>query len=336
MEKITYNNKAAYNALFHKSRFKIEDEIEESRFSLPDYVGIFLTKNDESLPVFAPVGSCEKVYSRKSSKNGDHSGARIVLTRDNFGHRATGLGGVGGTKCEAIDIVAGSLSASKQLRDGDTQSRANFAEDGARLYLTERGDVSSYFATATSETNGVFEPSLYKSGAALKADHTLIIGRERVRILAGPSKYDDGERLVNGLEGITPIIEIGGTSSEKHQPVVLGDNLVKYLDKMNEEMAFLLKKIISLELDLTQYKTSMSFHQHPAAGVGAVATFPDPFFAIPEMLDSVPQQINSTSEAIISEYNKQILKLQAVGMPNLGITGTKENKILSSIVYIGE
>jgi hypothetical protein len=286
---------------------------------------------------FLPLkGLVKRFILERSSKNGDNSGARIVLTRDNFGHRATGLGGIGGTKCEAIDIVAGSLSAAKQLKDGDTQSRANFAEDGARLYLTERGDISSYFATATSETNGVFEPSLYKSGAALKADHTLIIGRERVRILAGPSKYDDGERLVNGLEEITPIIEIGGTSSEKHQPAVLGDNLVKYLDKMSDEMAFLLKKIINLELDLTQYKTSMSFHQHPAAGVGAVATFPDPFFAIPEMLDSVPKQINSTSEAIISQYNKQILKLQAIGMPNLGITGTKEDKILSSIVYIGE
>jgi hypothetical protein len=336
MKKITYKNKAAYNALFHTSRFKIEDEIEEGLFSIPDYVGIFLTKNDESLPVFAPEGSCEKIYSRKESKNGDKSGARIVLTRDNFGHRATGLGGIGGTKCEAIDIVAGSLSAAKQLKDGDTQSRANFAEDGARLYLTERGDISSYFATAASETNGVFEPSLYKSGAALKSDHTLIIGRERVRILAGPSKYDGGERLVNGLENIVPIIELGGTSSEKHQPAVLGDNLVDYLNKMNDQMGFLLQKIINLELNLTQYKTSMSFHQHPAAGVGAVATFPDPFFAIPEMLESIPEQINSTSESIINEYNKQILKLQAVGIPELGIAGSEDNKILSSIVYIGE
>tara|TARA_R110000772_G_scaffold49433_2_gene113814 strand:+ start:205 stop:1215 length:1011 start_codon:yes stop_codon:yes gene_type:complete len=336
MEKITYNNKAAYNALFHKSRFKIEDEIEESRFSLPDYVGIFLTKNDESLPVFAPVGSCEKVYSRKSSKNGDHSGARIVLTRDNFGHRATGLGGIGGTKCEAIDIVAGSLSASKQLRDGDTQSRANFAEDGARLYLTERGDVSSYFATATSETNGVFEPSLYKSGAGLKADHTLIIGRERVRILAGPSKYDDGERLVNGLEKITPIIEIGGTSSEKHQPAVLGDNLVKYLEKIADQFNEVEKRIQELRSDLTEYKVAMAFHQHVGAGVGAIVTFPDPIVAIPSALDSIPTFINDTSKTILQKYNTEVERMRAVGIPKIGITGTKENKILSSIVYIGE
>ena len=64
------------------------------------------------------------------------------------------FGGAGATKCEAIDIVAGSLSSAK-TKTGKTQSRANFAEDGARIYLTERGDVNAYFATAKSDGAGV-------------------------------------------------------------------------------------------------------------------------------------------------------------------------------------
>lgn len=101
--KTNYNSKAAYNATIHKCRLEIEEEIEDTLSdNLPDDVGIFLTSNNESLPVFYPVGSCERVISRKST-NGLHAGARIVLTRDNFGHRATGLGGAGMTKCEAID-----------------------------------------------------------------------------------------------------------------------------------------------------------------------------------------------------------------------------------------
>jgi len=335
MSGVDINDKASYNATYHNSRFKIEEQIDEWVGEELSRVGIFLTKNNESLPAFYPVGACERVFSRKKI-NGMDAGARIVLTRDNYGHRATGLGGLGATKCEAIDIVAGSLSCARQLKDGSTQSRANFAEDGARLYLTERGNVNAYFATAKSETAGVSASSKKKSGVGLKADHTLIIGRERVRILAGFSKYDGGERLVNGASEIKPIIEIGATSGERHHKAVLGDNLVKYLEKMNEEIAKLNEKILNLQLDLTQYKASMAFHQHNGAGLGGIVTFPDPFFAVPEALTAVPEQINSTADSIIQEYNRKIKEIQAFGMPDLGIEGSSEHKILSSTVYIGE
>ena len=170
-ERITYNNKAAFNAISHKNRCAIEKQITdfESDFEadfpeeiMEDCTGLFLTKRKEKMPVFHPVGSCEKVISRNRSALGLHSGSRIVLTKDNHGHRATGLGGAGATKCEAIDIVAGSLSCAKEIKDDKTQSRANFAEDGARIYLTERGDINSYFATAASETTCTppWKPSL--------------------------------------------------------------------------------------------------------------------------------------------------------------------------------
>ena len=337
-----YNSKAAYNSIIHKSRFSIEEEIEEEIEDLPTSLksldhrtGIYLTKNSESMPVFAPRGSCERIFSRKEV-NGEAAGARIVLTRDNFGHRATGLGGIGATKCEAIDIVAGSLSCSRTVKDGNTQSRANFAEDGARLYLTERGDISAYFATAVSETSGVFEPSKFKSGAGLKADHTLIIGRERVRILAGLSKYDGGERLVNGSAGAKPIIEIGATSSETHQPAVLGDNLVKYLKDVNEILFNLNQKITSMEIDLLRYKFAMASHQHTGAGVGAIVTLPDPISAIPAFLKSVPETLNNITVTVNDEYNKIIKEMRFFGLPEVGIEGAKEDKILSSTVYIGE
>jgi len=332
-----YNSKAAYNATIHKCRLEIEEEIgDKLSDDLPDDVGIFLTTNNESLPVFYPQGSCERIYSRKGGKKELHSGARIVLTRDNFGHRATGLGGAGMTKCEAIDIVAGSLSSSKTLKDGNTQSRANFAEDGARLYLTERGDVNAYFATAKSNTTGVSASSKMKSGVGLKADHTLIIGRERVRILAGLSKYSDGERLVNGNSEFKPKIEIGATSSEKHHRAVLGENLVTYLNKVNQTIQELSSKVLSLEFELARYKMAMAGHTHTGVGTGAIQTFPDVFFAIPEAAAVVPKTMNSTKEAIIETYNNEVKRFQAFGIPAIGLEGSKDLKILSSTVYIGE
>ena len=339
MKKINYKSTVAYNAIFHKNRCEIEEEVDESLefdYAVEDCVGIFLTKNKESLPIFHPIGSCERVISRKTSNEGLHAGSRIVLTRDNHGHRATGLGGAGATKCEAIDIVAGSLSCAKEIKTGETQSRANFAEDGARIYLTERGDVNAYFATAKSNSPGVSQSSKMKSGIGIKSDHTLVIGRERVRILAGVSMYDGGERLVTGIQPAKPIIEIGGTSSEVHHPAVLGNNLVKYLKEMNKTISTLNEKVASLELDLLDYKFSMATHQHQGAGIGAIVTFPDPVSAVPEFLLSVAPVINKTTKTIIDEYNQVIKELGYFGMPDIGIEAAADRKILSSTVFIGE
>jgi|GEM_PF-2513515 hypothetical protein len=337
MKNIPYTNKAAYNAISHENRCNIEEEVEEIlEHQLEACVGIFLTDNKEFLPVYAPVGSCERVVSRKKSLRGDHTGARIVLTRDNHGHRATGLGGAGATKCEAIDIVAGSLSCAKDIKTGKTQSRANFAEDGARLYLTERGDVNAYFATAKSDTAGVYASSKFKSGVGLKSDHTLIIGRERVRILAGVSKYDNGERLVTGNEPAKPVIEIGATSSERHHPAVLGTNLVKYLKKVNEQMNKVNAKITNLEIAFLQYKLAMAKHQHIGAGTGAIVTFPDFIEAVPEFLEEVPRTINNITITVTEQYNKIVSDYSYFGMPEIGVEGTIDEKILSSTVYLGE
>lgn len=326
----------AYNAIIHENRFFIEEEIDDEIANMSRKTGLFLTDNNESLPVFAPVGGCEKIFSRKESESGDKSGARIVLTRDNFGHRATGLGGAGATKCEAIDIVAGSLSCSKELKNGKTQSRANFAEDGARIYLTERGDINAYFATAKSDSAGVSASSKMKSGIGIKSDHTLVIGRERVRILAGVSKYDGGERLVTGNQPTKPIIEIGATSSERHHKAVLGDNLVKYLKEVNDTISDLNQKIASIEIDLLRYKFAMAKHVHPGVGQGVVITFPDFSSAVPAFLDSVPDTLNTITSTIADEYNQIITELKYFGLPNLGIEGSEDHKILSSTVYIGE
>lgn len=340
-ERITYNNKAAFNAISHKNRCEIEKEIAEYEADFPeeimeDCTGIFLTKRKEKMPVFHPVGSCERVISRNTSALGLHSGARIVLTKDNHGHRATGLGGAGATKCEAIDIVAGSLSCAKEIKDDKTQSRANFAEDGARIYLTERGDINSYFATAASTTSKVHHSSLMKSGIGIKADHTLVIGRERVRILAGVSKYDGGERLVTGPDVAKPVIEIGATSAEVHHPAVLGNNLVKYLKKVNEQMNKINAKITNLEIKFLEYKFAMALHQHQGAGVGAIVTFPDPVQAGAEFMQEVPDTINNITKTVTDQYNKIVADYKYFGMPNIGLEGSSDEKLLSSTVYLGE
>lgn len=333
MADIKVDSRSAYNALVHDTRRKEEGMsalVEET----PPRVGIFLTEDNESLPVFAPVGEAEKVISRKKTRK-RHSGARIVLTKDNYGSRATGLGGAGGTKCEAIDIVAGSLSCEDKIFTSDTRSRANFASDGARIYLTERGDINHYFATeAGDEVTTV--SSKMKSGIGIKADHTLVIGRERVRILAGLGKFQGGERLVNGLAGgnVTPRIEIGSIVENDYQPAVRGDNLVKYLKEMNDQVSTLAEKIIDLETKLLEYQFAMAFHEHIGGGLGVVVVGPS-ITAGTAAMKSVPDFLNTTTTAIVDEYNRSLEGFHALGMPDSGIKGNREDYILSNTVFIG-
>ena len=163
-----------------------------------------------------------------------------------------------------------------------------------------------------------------------------MIGRERVRILAGASKYEGGERLATGQDPAKPIIEIGATSSERHHRAVLGENLVKYLKDLNKTISSLNEKIVSLEIDLLRFKFAMARHQHTGVGTGAIVTFPDPISTIPEFLQSVPETMNSITTTITKEYNKVMDELKYFGLPDVGIEGSADSKILSSTVYIGE
>jgi hypothetical protein len=324
------NSQGAYSELRSNARDLIESELEKAQEDpgFPANTGLFLTEDDEFLPVFAPLGAVEKIWSRKG-----RSGARIVLTKDNYGHRATGVGGIGGIQCEAIDIVAGALSTSKKVRTGNCKTRANFIEDGARIYLTERGDIQHYFALGNA-SKAVSVSSALKSGIGIKADHTLIIGRERVRIVAGFCKAKGGERLVNLNENVTPRIELAATNDDKAQPAILGDNLVKYLKKMAERIDKLTTKCQSLEEKILRYRTALALHVHSGAGIGYIQTFPDPVL-VSNAMTNVGTFFNTTRENIIDTYNNYIEDMMVFGISNEMVGAPEDSKLRSNTVFIG-
>ena len=308
--------------------------------------GIFLTEDSESLPVFGPVGAVEQVWARTTStdpksKKGGPAGARIVLTKDNYGSRATGLGGAGFYVCEAIDIVAGSLTCEQELKTASCQSRANFATDGARIYLTERGDIQSYFALG-EPSQAVSISSDLKSGIGIKADHTLIIGRELVRITAGKGAFDGGERLVNGNNEPIPRIEIGAATDPDSQPAVLGHNLEKKLGYIKDEFLKVFQKIQDIELKILQNKYALAAHFHQGAGLGAITTFPDTQL-ISEAMEGLMKPdggyLNATRSNVIDSMKQEINTYGSEGIPLMEggkfINPDESTKILSNTVYIG-
>ena len=311
-----------------------------------DGSGMFLTEIHEDLPIFGTKGQCESVWARKtissddSGKGGGKCGSRIVLTRDNYGSRGTGLGGQGATMCEAIDIVAGSLSCEKKLRTSKTRARGNFITDAARIYLTERGNIQHYFALGkASEATSV--SSNLKSGIGIKADHTLIIGRELVRILAGLSNAHGGERMVNGQDyssGLQPRIELAATGDDGAQPAVLGDNLIKHLERVDEEFKSLYDRIQTIETKLIRYKHLLAGHFHSGAGIGYIQTFPDPV-PISDALSSTGKFFDGTTRNVIVGMNMELMKYNWKGLRDeLGRTiadGPLDQKLLSKTVHIG-
>ena len=290
--------------------------------------GLFLTRDSESLPVFGPVGDIENIWARASSKEGPNgeggpAGARIILTKDNYGSRASGMGGKGFSMCEAIDIVAGSLSCEKTLKTGACRSRANFATDGSRIYLTERGDIQNYFGLGEA-ASAVSVSSDLKSGIGIKADHTLIIGRELVRIVAGLGNFEGGERLVNQQDydkGVIPRIELAAVG-DIAQPAVLGNALTQRLDQVKDEFINVYQKIWEMEQKLIQFKYSLAFHVHSGAGIGAIQTFPDPVLVSEAMqglakpqsgfLDVTRREITDTMNLELDNYSWKGIKSEGI------------------------
>jgi len=332
------NNLGAYKILKDKDRLNIESDIQntiKTNPAFPKNTGLFLTEDDESLPIFGPVGNVEHIISRKGGIGNDgHAGARIVLTKDNYGHRGTGLGGHGFTMCEAIDIVAGSLSCEEKTYTGSTTTRANFITDGARIYLTERGDIQHYFAIG-KRSEAVSLSSKMKSGIGMKADQTLIMGRERVMILAGLALAEGGDRTVTQNSNVNPKIEIARVNDKESQPAVLGNNLVEYLGEMKKEMQKLRNKIQEVNRDLMEYKYAMATHQHTGFGLGAVTVIPSPD-AASEAIQSVSGFFKENESSIRDTYNSVMNEYKRSGTKDGLLMGTSEDRILSSTVYIGK
>ena len=318
----------AYNALVHTNRKDISEFLEAQKDRAPARSGLFLTDDDEDMPIYNQA-PCETVYSRKSDIG--YRGGRIVLTKDNYGARSTGLGGAGGTKCEAIDIVAGQLSADEEIRTSSTKSRANFALDGARIYLTERGNINHYFATENSDSVTAVSDNL-KSGIGIKADHTLVIGRERVRILAGLAKFKGKERLVTGAEEVSAKIEIGSITEDNFQPAVRGENLVNYLYVMKDYVDTLAAKVDSLETELALYRIALAGHVHVVVGAGP--STPSPSAAV-EGLRGVKKLFSQKLDGVIEEFHKAKTIRQHLGTKSGGLKGVPSDYILSNTVFIG-
>ena len=214
------------------------------------------------------IAGSYKPFNKVSRKKSDvedfivstSSNSYIVLGKDRPSSIASGESGAGSDNCDAIDIVAGPMddAATEYLNDGTVvlNVNPNFAKDAARIYITQKGNIDSYFGLADGiqGENKRIGTSVGKSAIALKADHLRLISRESIKLV---SSGTDAVDLNGGVH------LIAGNEEESLEPMVLGNKLVNYIDNnLIKTLSDTLQIIHDFMESQMEFNANVMAHQH--------------------------------------------------------------------------
>jgi hypothetical protein len=224
--------------------------------------GFFCTSTREPIPSFRKA-QCERVITqRPAGENEANNNCFIVLGRDRPSNLASGCGGEGYTSCGMIDLVVGryALNSAEEMKKGnkpighEETVSPNFITDAARVYISQKTlNIDKYFGLKNSKTpESVLKE---KSAIATKADHIRIIGRETIRIYCGGAQTveglgKDGETNCLGGRLSRPRIDLIAGRESNLQPAVLGDNLLEYLNTIENQIKNFHDNIITISSHL--------------------------------------------------------------------------------------
>jgi len=253
----------------------------------------------------------EKIVSRNNSNS------YLVFGKDRMGDVMSGFGGKGFPNSNAIDLVVGM----GQTIEGKTQTKNNVVDpnpfvDSARVYISQRTNLDGHF--------GITEGEIYPldsqqgvSGAAMKADNVLVLGRRNVKIKAGQSQ---GEGLPAGGEKDSlgtrlPDARIDLIADAPLEPMVRGDKLVECVKGIYSQIQDNRTLIIQLITQLLKLRVALMLHVHPTPGI--VSTFPSPDL-IGSNVEEIPNDIEQLVNTINDMMASAVEELNCVVIPNKG------------------
>ena len=241
------------------------NEVVKEQISLGVPNGVYCTDLDEEYATRAPA-ACEII------REGKH-GQFIVLGRDRTGTLAEGSGAAGLERSGMIDMYVGPGSCAESDNkkfNKDTLLNPSFVADASRIYITQTSlGIDKAFGLEASVSGA---SSFKKSAIGIKSDHVRIISREKMVLYCGRAHHTNGtdkygERNSNNQKILDPPrIELLTDKPDDLQPAVLGNNLVKYLEKRQEAHRKLLNEIVELNTQLVQINivlTALSFGAPP-------------------------------------------------------------------------
>lgn len=253
----------------------------------------------------------EKIISRNNSNS------YLVFGKDRMGDVFSGFGGKGYPDSNSIDLVVGM----GQTTEGKTLTKNNVVDpnpfvDSARIYISQRTNLDGHF--------GITEGEIYPldsqqgvSGAAMKADSVLVLGRRNVKIKAGQSH---GEGLPSGGEKDSlgtrlPDARIDLIADAPLEPMVRGDKLVECVKGIYGQINDNRLLIVQLITQLLKLRVALMLHVHPLAV--PFATFPSPDL-IGSNVNEIPKDIEQLTIAINDMMASAVEELNCVVIPNKG------------------
>ena len=194
----------------------------------------------------------------------------IIMGRDRPRGISSGYGGAGHSHAASIDIVAGmsGIMSRETTSGGETIVTDKSPElDAARIYISQRSDVDSYFHLAEGEVGN----SEAKSSIALKADDVRIVARNGIKLVTGTDTHE-----ATGIPNtfISGIDLIAGNDDEDLQPLVKGDSLAFSLDELSQLVADLNGIIFSFTQSYLQLISALAVHVHVGAPLVGGPTSP--------------------------------------------------------------
>ena len=245
---------------------------------------------------------------------------------------SSGVGGKGGTHADRIDIICGLASAYPDgTPNSETSIRPNFANDAARIYITQKGHVDHYMGITETEPHNDTKD---RSAIGMVADSIRFHSREGVKIVTGRGRFVGRNNNINSkggeIHGVSPIEiipgnfshdeeflsfnmlnanQIGKVRRKKVQSLIRGDDLVSMLKEQVDILKQMVERIDTNTSNIKQLANSYSNHIHDATpGFGGPstpsshATIGGTFTKIQNMISKV-QHKNVTSQLNTLENN---------------------------------
>jgi hypothetical protein len=227
----------------------------------------------------------------------------IVFGRDRPGGWNSGYGGMGHVKAGCIDIVTGRLSSvdSRIFRGPVNPSTG---ADAARLYLSQKADIDTYY----SISDGLTGQSMALSAAVLKADAVRIIARDSLKLVTNTDS-----KLSNGKEAYTGygVQMIANNDSSDMQPIPKGDNLVNAFDELIEHIQELNGIVMSFLKSQQKFNDSISDHTHFSPFYGQETSL-DPFLYVDHKMVLLQQFIQTETGLKFNTNNFEAWKTKYV------------------------
>lgn len=197
---------------------------------------------------------CEKVIQGQNN-------TYIVLGRDRPGGLDSGYGGKGHMKCGAIDIVAGRISAVDATQING-QVDPSTGADGARIYLSQKADIDSYY----NIVDGITGKSVALSAIAMKADDIRVISRNSMKLVTGTDALlstNEAALLATGVQ------LIANNDDSDLQPIPKGINLENAINDLLEKVLELNGIVQGFYESQKEFNQALANHTHLSPFYGA-------------------------------------------------------------------